>query len=210
MVKYIVLKRIVIKGQCKCCAWMLHSCDLFVKYRFLKTDELIEHMRCDHSKDIFITHKSFPSMPDFKSWKEEYEISSQSFFTLNSAPKRRIGYQSYYYYCNRSGTYFSKGKGKRGLKIQGSSKINSHCTSFIRVKKFDDDGTVQVEMCEHHTHEVELAHLPIPQSTKEMVAAKLADGVTITSIVDSVRINAVSDGHLNRKHLLCRQDVHNI
>ena len=65
-------------------------------------------------------------------------------------------------------------------------------------------------MCEHHTHEVELAHLPIPQSTKEMVAAKLADGVTITSIVDSVRINAVSDGHLNRKHLLCRQDVHNI
>ncbi len=28
--------------------------------------------------------------------------------------------------------------------------------------------------------------------------------------MDSVRINAVSDGRLNCKHLLCRQDVHNI
>ncbi len=32
-------------------------------------------------------------------------------------------------------------------------------------------------MCENHNHKVELAHLPIPQSTKEMVAGKLADGV---------------------------------
>ena len=147
-------------------------------------------------------------MPDFKMWKEEYENSSLSSFILHSAPKRHIGYQSYYYYCNRTGHYFSKGKGKRGLKIQGSSKLDAHCTAFIRAKKYDD-GCVEVTMCEHHTHETQLAHLHLPQSTKEMVAAKLADGVTINSIIDSVRDN-VSKGTLFRKHLLCRQDVHNI
>ena len=63
-------------------------------------------------------------MVNFLQWKEEFETGTSSLFVLHSSPKQRTGsYICYYYYCNRSGNYFSRGKGKQGLKIQGSSKI---------------------------------------------------------------------------------------
>ena len=59
-------------------------------------------------------------MEEFITWKEEFEKMTTSSFVLHFAPKKRIDYLCYYYYCNRAGTFISKGK---ALKIQGSSKI---------------------------------------------------------------------------------------
>ena len=143
-------------------------------------------------------------------WKEQYETSSRSSFVLHSSPKERcsVDYVTYYYYCNRSGKYVARGKGKRQLKIQGSSKLDTHCPAYIRAKRHQD-GQVHVEICDYHTHELLLAHLPLPESTRQIVAAKLADGVTISTIFDSVRDETL-EGVITRKHLLCRQDIHNI
>ena len=163
-----------------------------------------------HNKCIDVIHKSFSALNKFMKWKEDFEENSRSTYVLHCAPKCHSdsNYVSYYYYCNRSGKYSSRGKGVRELKIQGSSKIGTHCPAYIRAKK-DQDGQIEVELCNYHTHEQQLAHLPLPLSTRETVAAKLADGVTISNIFDSIREEPF-DGVLSHKHLLCCQDIHNI
>ena len=131
-----------------------------------------------------------------------------SSFVLNTSPKQRAGgYLCYYYYCNRSGCYTPKGKGKRESKIQGSSKIGVYCTAYIRAKKYLLSGEVSVEMCNHHIHEKDLCHLRLPESLRKTIAAKLNDGVTISTILDSVRDNV---DKVDREALLCRQDIHNV
>ena len=128
--------------------------------------------------------------------------------TLNTSPKQRAGgYLSYYYYCNRSGSYTPKGKGKRELKIQGSSKIGVYYTAYIRAKKYLLSGEVFVEICDHHIHEQLLCHLRLPDSLRMTIAAKLNDGVTISTILDSIRDNV---DKVDRGALLCRQDIHNV
>ena len=64
-----------------------------------------------------------------------------------------------------------------------------------------------MKVCRHLVHEVQLAHLCLPDSIRAMVVAKLSDGVTISTILDSVRDNVEG---IDRTALLCYQDVHNI
>ena len=49
--------------------------------------------------------------------------------------------------------------------------------------------------------------LKLPDSVRQMIAAKLSDGVTISVILDSVRDSIEK---IDRTALLCRQDIHNI
>ncbi|XP_011402771.1 PREDICTED: uncharacterized protein LOC100634557 [Amphimedon queenslandica] len=174
--------------------------------KFINMDGLIEHLVETHNQSINVITKSFPSLHNFMQWKEELEIKSSSSFVLHSSPKQRVDCTCYYYYSNRSGQYNSKGKGKRNLKIQGTSKIGSHCTAYIRVQKFLS-GEVSAEICNHHTHPIELGHLKRFDSVQQMIAAKLSDGVIISAILDSVRDNIEK---IDRTALLCRQDIHNV
>ena len=45
--------------------------------------------------------------------------------------KVRNNIETTYYYCNRTGNFKSKGKGKCSMKSQGSEKIDSHCCANI-------------------------------------------------------------------------------
>ena len=60
-----------------------------------------------------------------------------------------------------------------------TSKIGCHCTAYIRAQKYLS-GEVYAEICNHHTHPIELGHLKLPDSVREKIAAKLSDGVTIS------------------------------
>ena len=91
--------------------------------RFTSTDNLIEYLKTNHNKAINVTTKAFPDLHAFMNWKEEIELKTSSSYVLHSSPKQRANYMCYYYYCNCTGTYSSRGEGKRGLKIQGTSKI---------------------------------------------------------------------------------------
>ena len=62
--------------------------------------------------------------------------------------------------------------------------------------------------CDYHLHKTQLAHLRIPESTKQMIAAKLHDGVSTNAILDCIRDNV--HGKFGRAELVTRQDVHNI
>ena len=57
--------------------------------------------------------------------------------------------------------------GKKGTRLP-----HSHRLFCIQLQ---NNEWAKVEMCDHHTHETKLAHLCLPDSTREMVAAKLAD-----------------------------------
>ena len=126
---------------------------------------------------------------------------------MQCSPKQRDNYIIYYYYCNRTGKFTSKGHGKRSVKQQGTSKIGGHCTAYIRVKEFES-GEVEAEICDHHIHEKKLVHLPLSDSVKKMIAAKLQDGVSISSVMDFIRDNV--EGQLGRRELVTHQDIRNI
>ena len=93
------------------------------------------------------------------------------------------------------------------MKLQGTSKLGHCCSAYMKAKEYESGG-LEVEICDYHTHEQQLAHLPLPESTRKMVAAKLNDGVSVSSILDFVRDNV--EARLGRKELLSRQDIHNI
>lgn len=105
--------------------------------------------------------------------------------------------------------YNLKVKGKRELKLQGSSKIGGHCVAFIRAHKYSSSGHVEAEICDHHLHEAQLAHTHFPETTRQMIAAKLHDGVAIQTILDSIRDN-VHGSKIDRSTLVNLQDIHNV
>jgi hypothetical protein len=161
-----------------------------------------------HNQSIAIESKRFDTMEDFIVWKSEFEKSSSSSYVLHSAPQKREDHSCYYYYCNRSGVYHSKGKGKRALKLQGSNKVDGCCVAYMRARKYIS-GVVIVEVCDYHLHESQLAHIPLPESTRHTIAAKLQDGVEIQAILDSIR-DGVQGTAIGRSELVNRQDIHNI
>ena len=69
---------------------------------------------------------------DFKTWKEDFEKKTNSWYVQASGKKELLECGKTYYYCNRSGTFTSRSTGVRHLKTQGTSKINSYCTAAMR------------------------------------------------------------------------------
>ncbi|XP_019853060.1 PREDICTED: uncharacterized protein LOC109582660 [Amphimedon queenslandica] len=177
--------------------------------RFSNIDQLIKHLQESHNHSIEVKTRKFDTMEDFMAWKSDIEKSSSSSYVLHSAPQKREDHSCYYYYCNRSGVYHLRGKGKRALKLQGSSnKVDGYCVAYIRACRYTS-GAVTVEICDHHLHESQLAHIPLPESTRHMIAAKLQDGVEIQAILDSIR-DGVEGAEIGRSELINRQDIHNI
>ena len=96
--------------------------------------------------------------------------------------------------CNRSGTYKPRGTGKRAMKQQGTSKIDRHCTAFIKVVTPIDNENITLEVCLGHTgHSQKIGFLRIPDKLRQDIAGKLAKGVKIETILDDIR-NSACDG----------------
>ena len=70
--------------------------------RFSNSDELINHLRETHNELIEIDNKVFTNIEEFLRWKADFKKSTTSSFVLHSAPKKRLDYLCYYYYCNCS------------------------------------------------------------------------------------------------------------
>lgn len=136
-----------------------------------------------------IEYHSFNNVNLFEEWKQQIEKESLSYFVQNTGIKTFGETSHLYLYCNRSGTYAPKGKGKRLLKSQGSSKISYHvCTSNMKVSINKATEHVGVEYCStHRGHVHKIAHLPIPDNVRSMIAGKLQEGVTAERILDDIR-----------------------
>ncbi|KAJ8912340.1 hypothetical protein NQ315_014707, partial [Exocentrus adspersus] len=99
-------------------------------------------------------------------------------------------------------------KTDRLSKCQGTNKINSACTSQIKVVISDNMCTAFYYKT-HYGHDVELQHLRISSRDRATIAGKLASGVSISRILDDNRQNFSAD-KLQRIDLLTRKDIHNI
>ena len=118
-------------------------------------------------------------------------------------------YKTSWFYCNRTGEYESKVNGKRSLKSQGTSKTGCSCPVFITAKTDTSTGEVTAEFCLRHVgHGKDIAHCRISKEMRYSIAAKLAQGVNMNSIMDFIRDSQA--GPLSRDHLTTRLDLHNI
>lgn len=147
---------------------------------------------------------------DFNTWKATFEEETSSSYIKSTGIKRNLDDDSVcYYYCNRSGYYRDKGSGKRAMKSQGTSKLNTYCTAAIRTITLKQTNEIQAEVCStHYGHSTNLEHLRLPEIVRLSVAAQLTQGVSLQKILDNVRDNVT--GNWKRVHLLSRKDITNI
>jgi len=75
------------------------------------------------------------TVTEFSKWKGDVEDRTVTRYvkkrkdTTNSKGDTRRSF-----YCHRSGSFLSRGRGKRHLKMQGTSKIGSKCPASMHVK----------------------------------------------------------------------------
>lgn len=146
---------------------------------------------------------------DFQTWKDYFEKETSSQFVKATGEKSGKENRTTYYYCNRSGYFKNKGTGKRRSKLQGSSKIDSHCTASIITTVSDITKCIHVYICKsHYGHQCVLGHTRLQNTQRESIAGKLAQGVKVEYILDEIRDNI--GVRLERIHLITRKDIANI
>ena len=111
----------------------------------------------------------------------------------------------------RSGSFNSRGAGKRQIKTQGSSKIDNICTARMKVKE-DILSTEIIVMCIsiNWNHEMNLAHLPIPKPVVLNIASQLHQGVPVQTILDKIRDGDIDGDCFGHEHLINPQQIYNI
>ena len=187
----------------------LISTEVFGTCRFKTISSLSTHMGTSHKENVLIKHDSFSDVAAFHEWKSKEERQTQSSFVQSCGTKRTKSTEYTYYYCNRQGHFCSRSNGKRVMKSQGTCKLVEHCTAYIKMTKCVTDGTVSIQYCTSHSHEVNIGHLRLPNDVRVSIATKLQDGIQSDKILDQIRDN-VSPKTLGREHLISKQDIHNI
>ncbi len=181
------------------------------KASFITLNQLISHLTEDHNIQMNTRQLKFPTLESFIAFKYEEELKSNTQYIQQCGRQTSLDGKSerFYYYCNRSGKYASQSKGNRQTKSQGSCKVGSQCTAHMKVRHNKLDGTVDVQCCDyHHSHELKLIHLRIPEKIRQAIAAQLHDGVTIEKIMDNIRDKILTA--VTREQLVTRMDIHNI
>ena len=131
-------------------------------------------MQDSHGISVESSAHSFNSFAHFLIWKGEEEKSTKSYSVQHCGPTNTSMMRHHYYYCNRSGFFESKSRGKRKLKCKQSSKIEGTCVSYIKVDECIKTGICTVQYTSSHTgHDMKVCHLPIPDDLKARIAMQL-------------------------------------
>ena len=134
---------------------------------------------------------------------------TKSWYVKHRADRKTKHYTKSCLRCNRTGTFVSKSTGKRAMKSQGSCKTGCSCPAFITTRRYHATGEVQAEFCLKHVgHRQENAFNRMSKEMSTTIAAKLSQGISMTSVMDYMRDSMC--GPLNRDHLITRADLHNI
>lgn len=154
--------------------------------------DLALHYQNVHGQNVCIKEDNFPSMEHFQKWQTHIEKSTLSKFSRKRGIKTTSTRKVHYFVCNRSGKVVRKApeERKRALKIQGTCKVYSTCTAFMNAFCSLHDGCVHVIYCTDHIgHELELCHLRLSDDIKNLIAAKLREGVSTHKILHEIRDN---------------------
>ncbi|XP_060516773.1 uncharacterized protein LOC132696141 [Cylas formicarius] len=186
---------------------------------FKKNDDLRKHLSQKHNIIQETVEKAFMSYEEFEIWLSLEENACDIRY-IKVGHKRGLdipGNGSYgdkskdimYFSCSRSGKQRTVPHEnlKKNSKIQGTSKINSACTSQIVVQKLKNGECYVKYYKSHYGHAKDLHHLRISKVSKENIASKLVKGVSKNEILDGIRENTCN---CNRDSLLTLQDIRNI
>lgn len=171
--------------------------------------ELIRHYNDFHDKDFQQKRKTFKNRDDFESWKGDIEKETSSEFVKERGIKRKKSWQTDFYYCNRSANKFSERltpteNRKRAERVKGTSKIKGKCTSFMTVTTLETAHVV-VDFClDHVGHEIQLCYLNLSSDLRSFIAAMLASGIQINTILNDIRDRMK---HVDRDTLVTRKDI---
>ena len=125
-------------------------------YRFMTIHNLLQHLREDHKTGIVREEMDFKNFQQFLEWKSVQEEKVDTCYVQHcGARTTQQNTKVWYFYCNRAGKYQPKGKGRRQLKSQGTSKIGEQCSAHLKVVQDVLTGSVKVTYCTtHHNHAV--------------------------------------------------------
>ena len=138
------------------------------------------------------------------SWKNKYENAICSSFVKATGDKGADKHITYYY-CNRSGYYMNKSRGKHQTKLQGTSKLNAYCTAAIVVTQATkgDKHIMQAHIYKtHYGHHSSIGHLRLQKCQREAIASKLAQGITPQHVLDKIRDSSLKEYILSQRKIL--------
>ena len=186
---------------------MVFICFIY-PFRCNTVKELLQHQNDAHGRSFRIQHREMDSEKEFEKWKIDIQAENNCLYVKDVGAQTRKYHRTSYYYCNRSGFYEARGSGQRGLKSQGSSKLQAHCCAFITKKVEKGTGRVSVEYCDNHTHGTKFSHLRMSEETRSFNAGKLASGVDSKKLLREIRekINTLN----GRGSILVHKDILNI
>lgn len=145
---------------------------------------------------------------EFLQWKGELERDSSAHFMKSTGEKIVHKTKVLYFYCNRSGFFKSESKDIRSLKKQGSCKIGSYCTASIECEHLENGNIKAIINKTHYGHQSSLGHIRIPEQDRLAIAAWFTH--TRCKFWQFNILNKIRDTHIDRLHLLTRQDLRNI
>ncbi|KAF6206447.1 hypothetical protein GE061_017680 [Apolygus lucorum] len=153
----------------------------------------------------------FESFDEFKSWKEETETSESCRFVMRGGKTvNKNDSNTSYFRCFRDGYFVSRGAGKRRPRAKGSCRIGGVCPASMKVTETPSTGTVLVKyVAQHVGHSSKVGRMFHTEKEKEEISSKLAAGVPIGTLLDSIR-DSICKGELSRSHLPTRKDLWNI
>ena len=167
----------------------------------------MQHQNDAHGQNFCVQQKELASEEDFEKWKTDTETEKNFLYVKDKGDYKSKTHRTAYYSCFRSGSYTPKGKGKRSIKSQGSSKLQGHCCAFIKEKIEKSSGKVSIEYCDNHTHGNDVSHLKLSEKTRSFIAEKLASGVNTKKLLCEIQdMNTLND----RDRLLRHRDILNI
>ncbi|XP_077525913.1 uncharacterized protein LOC144137798 isoform X3 [Haemaphysalis longicornis] len=173
---------------------------------FCSLNRLKGHYEQAHNYRPVYEERRFRTMAAFKTWKQRMESETGSRFIAQSAAKKSPLSRGKVLYlaCCRSGHFKSHSTGKRKLKSQGSVKCGRRCFASMTVVE-KETGVSVVFQATHRGHDLDLRHVLLSDKEKTAIASKLHKGVSLDTVLDSVRERF--EGTLQRVHLLARQDL---
>ncbi|XP_072298197.1 uncharacterized protein [Eucyclogobius newberryi] len=184
------------------------ECTMCKTFHCAGIKDLISHLNSAHGCDHHIQHTELESAGEFEDFKSGLEKMYGICFVKPFSGNNCRDHVSQYYYCNRTGTYKSRGTGKRTLKSQGTSKMNGTCCAFLKCTTSKVTGKACVEYCVDHTHGTDVVHLKMSDELRSFIVTKLSDGVDSRVLLNLIREDySRFDG---RDRLLVHKDILNI
>uniref|UniRef100_A0A8D8R8M3 MULE transposase domain-containing protein n=1 Tax=Cacopsylla melanoneura TaxID=428564 RepID=A0A8D8R8M3_9HEMI len=153
-----------------------------------KTKPKLQHFEVAHPTQVALkpkVSKTFLSDEDFRSWKEQEEESTFSYFVQHSGQHRRIKH----FYCQHDGSSKPHSKRKSDAFKSKRIKVGHICIAKMKVST-TESGSVHLEYYPTHSHRLspqDLVHHPLPHDVNKLINEQISVGVPVDLIYEHAK-----------------------